>query len=580
MADRVIKFRGEFDASQILTSLKNIRSQMTQAGAKDSLFTGVDKDITNAEKAMKELLAQAQKGFKNSNEIDQFTKKFEKLDLAFSKIGSELNDLNVAENFSKTSPELERIQKELKEIEDKNKDLKKTALELIDPSNKVVFSTQKYRDAIAEAVEKQKDLKKAVEDVYKKQSQTGYNMVNRIFGKMDNDQKADAKTAITDSDLKITLGENQQVSTDFLNKYKEAMSKIIVEGKDVKEVLDQLGKEINEEDKEYAESAQFVEDYAENLQQLAQKAAIAGGVKSGELGHITQGVTKATTLGGYTTAGTFELSSQTAALGELNSAQQQAIALTQQRETEENQLAAEAQRNAAQISAGLTTQRSDQEHAIAVQRENIKATRDQIGAQEQLNGTFDRMQGMIQQLFSLGTAWGTVRRAVQETFQDVQKLDKAFASIAMVTSYSVEEMWGSYDKYAQMANELGQSTESVIQSSALFYQQGLDTAEALELTESTMKLATLAGADFSTATSQMTAALRGFKMEMTEGEHVTDVYSELAAKAAADVNGIAYAMSKTASIASSAGMEFETTAAFLTQMIETTQEAPKFLKIA
>jgi TP901 family phage tail tape measure protein len=78
----------------------------------------------------------------------------------------------------------------------------------------------------------------------------------------------------------------------------------------------------------------------------------------------------------------------------------------------------------------------------------------------------------------------------------------------------------------------------------------------------------------------MTAALRGFHMEMTQGAHVTDVYSELAANAAADVNGIAYAMSKTTSIASSAGMAFETTAAFLTQMIETTQEAPKLLKIA
>ena len=95
------------------------------------------------------------------------------------------------------------------------------------------------------------------------------------------------------------------------------------------------------------------------------------------------------------------------------------------------------------------------------------------------------------------------------------------------------------------------------------------------LTEDTMKLATLAGLDFEEATSQMTAALRGFHMEMNEGGRVTDVYSELAAKAAADVQQIAYAMSKTASIASSAGMEFETTSAFLTQMIETTQEAPK-----
>jgi TP901 family phage tail tape measure protein len=98
----------------------------------------------------------------------------------------------------------------------------------------------------------------------------------------------------------------------------------------------------------------------------------------------------------------------------------------------------------------------------------------------------------------------------------------------------------------------------------------LDTAEALSLTEDTLKMATLAGEDYTTATTQMTAALRGFHMEMEEGSRVTDVYSELAANAAASVQGIAYAMSKTASIANNAGMSFETTAAFITNMIETT----------
>ena len=58
--------------------------------------------------------------------------------------------------------------------------------------------------------------------------------------------------------------------------------------------------------------------------------------------------------------------------------------------------------------------------------------------------------------------------------------------------------------------------------------------------------------------------LRGFHMEMDQGSHVTDVYSELAANAAADVSGIASAMSKTASLAANAGMSFENTAAFLT----------------
>jgi TP901 family phage tail tape measure protein len=98
----------------------------------------------------------------------------------------------------------------------------------------------------------------------------------------------------------------------------------------------------------------------------------------------------------------------------------------------------------------------------------------------------------------------------------------------------------------------------------------LDTEEALSLTANTMKLATLAGNDYQTATKEMTAALRGFKMEMNEGSRVMDVYSELAAHAAADVQGIATAMSKTASIANSAGMSFENTATFLTTMIEAT----------
>src|SRR5699024_8094431 len=50
---------------------------------------------------------------------------------------------------------------------------------------------------------------------------------------------------------------------------------------------------------------------------------------------------------------------------------------------------------------------------------------------------------------------------------------------------------------------------------------------------------------------------------------------ELAAITAADTHEIGIAMSKTASIANNANMEFETTAALLSQIIETTREAPE-----
>jgi TP901 family phage tail tape measure protein len=204
------------------------------------------------------------------------------------------------------------------------------------------------------------------------------------------------------------------------------------------------------------------------------------------------------------------------------------------------------------------------------QTRNADATYKALAAQRNYDSEFERIKYHIKYLLSITNAWRQVRNIITQTYEDVSKLDKAFAEIAMVTNHSVSDMWEQYSNYAQMANKLGQTTESVIQASGLYYQQGLDTAEALKLTEDTMKLATLAGLDFKDATSQMTAALRAFHMEMDQGSHVTDVYAEVAANAAVDVQGLSDAMSATAAIANSSGMAFETTTAMLATMVEAT----------
>jgi len=80
-----------------------------------------------------------------------------------------------------------------------------------------------------------------------------------------------------------------------------------------------------------------------------------------------------------------------------------------------------------------------------------------------------------------------------------------------------------------------------------------------------MKMARIAGLDYAEATDRMTNALRGFNMELNDvsSQRVNDVYSNLAAKSASNVDELSTAMTKTASIAHAANMEFETTAAFL-----------------
>ena len=44
---------------------------------------------------------------------------------------------------------------------------------------------------------------------------------------------------------------------------------------------------------------------------------------------------------------------------------------------------------------------------------------------------------------------------VQQTFNDIEKIDKAFGSIAMVTNKTVADLWQSYGDYQEMANKLG-----------------------------------------------------------------------------------------------------------------------------
>ena len=83
-------------------------------------------------------------------------------------------------------------------------------------------------------------------------------------------------------------------------------------------------------------------------------------------------------------------------------------------------------------------------------------------------------------------------------------------------------------------------------------------------------MARIAGMDASEATDRMTNALRGFNMELdeTSAKNVADVYSKLAAISASNVNEISNAMTKVASLANNAGMSFENTAAFLSQIIK------------
>lgn len=168
-----------------------------------------------------------------------------------------------------------------------------------------------------------------------------------------------------------------------------------------------------------------------------------------------------------------------------------------------------------------------------------------------------------------------IRRGIRSAYQDITNLDKAMTNIAVVTDYNVSDLWGQINKYMSVAKQYGVTTQGVYEVSQLYFQQGLNEAETMAAATETLKMARIAGMDYSEAADGMTVAIRGFNMEMEEAARVTDVYSKVAAITASDTQELVTAMSKTASSAASVGSSFENTTAMLAVMVEATRESPQ-----
>lgn len=208
-------------------------------------------------------------------------------------------------------------------------------------------------------------------------------------------------------------------------------------------------------------------------------------------------------------------------------------------------------------------------------KHNVESSLSAVQKQDQAMGDISSIQSRIQQYIGMEGIINALARSLRNAFEAVKELDASMTEMAVVTNLDVGDYWEQLPIYTQRASELGLAINDVYQADVLYYQQGLKTNEVIAISTETMKMAKIAGLDTADATDKMTAALRGFNMELSEtsAKNVADVYSELAAITASDVKEISSAMTKTASIASSAGMEFETTAAFLSQIIETTRES-------
>ena len=187
----------------------------------------------------------------------------------------------------------------------------------------------------------------------------------------------------------------------------------------------------------------------------------------------------------------------------------------------------------------------------------------------------EEIQNSIKQWFGFNEVINLTKNTIRDAISHIRELDDVMTEIAVVTDMTQQELWAQISTYSEMAQKYGATTQGVYEVSQLYYQQGLQTAEVMQLTEETLKMAKIANLEYADATDYMTVAIRGFKLEMSDAQNVVDVYSNIAAVTASDTEELAVAMSKTASSAEAVGSSFENTTAMIALMVETTREAPQ-----
>lgn len=150
--------------------------------------------------------------------------------------------------------------------------------------------------------------------------------------------------------------------------------------------------------------------------------------------------------------------------------------------------------------------------------QNLKATLDQTGTSalsfgakvEEAGDSMDsmlsrdkevtQMRDRLVQFFSIGNSVRLFQRAIRSAFETVKELDSAMTEIAVVSDFSISDMWTKLPEFTAQANELGVAIKDTYEATTLFVQQGLDLQNSMKLSSETLKMARIAGMGAAEAT--------------------------------------------------------------------------------
>lgn len=563
MADKriTLTFDATMDVSKVRSSVSEIQKVLNGLSLPKGMQTSTSNMFQKLQDELNNYNALTSKTAHSIADVKQADKSLQNIMTLFEKINGVMKQIG-ADPINFIDPaDLKKINAAQKALEKAKEAMSKTAIstkkasvaEQLEKAKKTADELNKKVDALNKDISSKKTSRSSIEEALKKARDEAAQLEKELAGLTANPVNKETHTTQKDG-KRTTVVLNSEEYEAYLNKLNETKRKLAETEEKIKEFNKSLGAtDTSRQEKELSELEEKADQAAQTVAELDEKLKHVGkdtkneAIKKlrDELADLT-GKTKAEIPTTITKIEEFVES-----LSEVQKVKVKEALDKMNAELEETG------REGKKAAQGMDEARK--------KAEDLTRTAQEV----------DNLKNQILDFFSITNTIQIFKNAISDAFDTVKELDKAMTETAVVTDFDIGDMWDQLPKYTEAANKLGTTTLGAYETMTLFYQQGLDTNETFEIGTETMKMARIAGLDYADATDKMTAALRGFNMELNaaSAQRVNDVYSELAAITAADTEEIANAMTKTASIADNANMEFETTAAFLSQIIETTRES-------
>lgn len=171
-----------------------------------------------------------------------------------------------------------------------------------------------------------------------------------------------------------------------------------------------------------------------------------------------------------------------------------------------------------------------------------------------------------------GAIFGTIN-TFKKMIDTARDLDKVATNVQIASGKSNAEIQKLMSTYSQMGETLGATTVEIGNSADEFLRQGKSVAETNQLIKDSMMLSKLGEVDSAEATKYLTSAMKGYNISVKDSIGIVDKLTKVDQISATSAGGLAEGMSKTASMASLAGVSIDKLLGMLATVGETTQKS-------